>query len=286
MPPEPSSSVSSSSRATTRADRPDAEFHYFPRLPVELQLMIWGFYRGSKAIRHSFSIKNGQRVYAAFDEEKGKIVSIRAKRGDSSIVPGVQNIRLTGKVCFETRDWAIKTLWKPASWVEHERRDTSAAGVLADFEHDVFYSDLISFIRRSRNPPGWFRFVRNPISQSNLTKLKGDRWVLKVEKLALPLWCHGPSPDQADEFDMKVLTRMTSLKTVMFVFGGCELTTIGGGHGFELFRAARSGCSPLNNKVYNAVIEALGARAKDIDLQYVVDRADPPGQIQQPRAWR
>ncbi|KAI0007456.1 hypothetical protein F4779DRAFT_642984 [Xylariaceae sp. FL0662B] len=55
------------------------KFQYFPRLPVELQLMIWEFYRKQAGIRHYMGVNTkNERLYAAMDTEGNRFVNTYA----------------------------------------------------------------------------------------------------------------------------------------------------------------------------------------------------------------
>ncbi|KAI1763098.1 hypothetical protein GGR53DRAFT_531874, partial [Hypoxylon sp. FL1150] len=166
-------------------------------------------------MRHYFSLDNRGRRYACVDVKNSKLVHRPVKMEDPGreALPGECKIRFTGTVQMETsesesEEQVIRLLHgEPFT----RPRPFSSAFVYAHLARDYFCFDFPSDQRYGKD---WFRFVRNPITESRKANLPDDHWIFGVRKLVLYI----PEKDiQVSEWDRTVLAGMKLLESVYLV---------------------------------------------------------------------
>ncbi|KAF2963075.1 hypothetical protein GQX73_g10501 [Xylaria multiplex] len=242
------------------------EFHLFPTLPVELQLMIWEFSRiNQNPIHHYLFIKRDEvRFYAAIDVEDG-IVGISRPTSHAVIDDDMQlnhlgdKIRLTGNVRtavrrlaypYEVRLWGIdETIFTP---------DPEPAYTWVDFDKDVFI--LGSFGK----PIEWYfrhcAWVFAPIiiREEGLV-IGSDHWAHRIQQLGVYVY---EKAIGLGDIDCGILSKLRKLRKVFLI---ASTTGLCGYffHYVSLKWGTRLGLLPLDE-----VIEGL---PPGVELAYVKD---------------
>ncbi|KAI1372137.1 hypothetical protein F4677DRAFT_463599 [Hypoxylon crocopeplum] len=185
------------------------------KLPVELQLMVWDFYRYTQPPRrHCFSVDGkGHRVYAAINCKTKKIIDNSADRGDGHESPILNEtrIRLTGLVQVEMNSECINTIFNTNS--RRKRLAKSSSFVYVDLHYDVFCFNNCKYPTLSE--PEWFCFLYNPINRMPRPLVPSDHWIFRVRKIALA--ASKPTYKASNWDFMNILNRMKSLKEVWLV---------------------------------------------------------------------
>ncbi|KAI0006753.1 hypothetical protein F4779DRAFT_550412 [Xylariaceae sp. FL0662B] len=275
-------------------------FRFFPKLPTELQFIIWDLYRDGQPHqppdRHCFSLSHaGKRVYATFNESSHKVVDILRKQDDSPL-PYQQKIRFPGAVFVETHPERMNRVWHRD--YRKSNKSTSPAFVFVDFERDLFYFDQCDYHPsvKSGSKFEWFRFLCNPINRESPPQLGDKHWIFKVKKLALRVNYPVKFPhDSVAEWDLEVLEHMVSLETLLLVVPGRVLVEGGwASTPHEILKTVdqttdtkmllpmkdlkptiQNHVAKYSDKAKQAVMSALGDQLNHTDVQVVVDAVHP-----------
>ncbi|KAL7619932.1 hypothetical protein AAE478_010479 [Parahypoxylon ruwenzoriense] len=195
-----------------RAPEPKAldRFHLFPRLPAELQLMIWSFWRESQpAIRHYMIVnKKDQRCYGAYDLSLGDFDTRLSKsaelKGNDTVDPMEVKIRLTGTVK------KIDCRWELLRHIRFQYRMPliiSRPYVQVNFEKDIFFC----YSRSKR--PGQLRALFPRIDTWIPKQIDDNNWCLRIRQLAIWL----PKSLSLDRADRAALSQLRALKTIFLI---------------------------------------------------------------------
>ncbi|KAI0389349.1 hypothetical protein F5Y17DRAFT_449168 [Xylariaceae sp. FL0594] len=164
-------------------------FHPFPRLPVELQLMVWELYlETAPVLRHCFvSAANDRPWYYAFDEATRLYVDSRTAER-KSVVPGktivelpkihLRDISLPPFSEGDHEDFLLHTLPSLPPSDPRECYAQSNVRISVNLVKEIFYLDcdtLDSFI----DPPAEWWDVQST----------GKSWLFSIRKLAIDTWC-------------------------------------------------------------------------------------------------
>lgn len=219
-PERPSQKQKQSRRNHVQAPK---EFHLFPKLPAELQLLVWKAWREDQpVIRHYFSLEAGGRVYAASDLETPGLITTAARSAEPGsndpIDPEEYKIRFTNgvttiggtdtvarltKVLNAGNAYGKGSLVKPAyTWV--------------NFEKDIFIINNTTY-----NYGGRLRFLLRGIGAKFPAELSSNHWATRIQKLALRVqdaWQRAREPcGRIDELDGKIISKMKALKTIYII---------------------------------------------------------------------
>ncbi|XXH01584.1 hypothetical protein Hte_007944 [Hypoxylon texense] len=188
------------------------EFHYFTKLPMEIQSMIWNIHRDRAAMQHCFHVAaNRYRFYAAIDAENREIVNRCMEGGEKgqNSLPYESKIRFTGTV----RLFKYKPGRNNSSTQNSKRAkrltEVPSAHVYADLERDLFY---FNYSNHSRGD--WLRFIHNPIDRIGPPQLPESHWIFRVRNIALRLPTQGVPVSVEDS---TLLSGMKSLENVYLV---------------------------------------------------------------------
>lgn len=197
-------------------------FHLFPLLPQEIQLMIWAFWRSNQPIiRHYFALKGQCRAYAAFDTETMKFITAATTArsaeiaSDDPLDPMEFKVRFTNRV--ETVDDMAKleeavSGCKPVSVRWNEARPPwpvlSPAFTWVNFEKDIF---MLSSRYRF---PGQLRFLFQKIGAISPPDIPGNHWARRIQHLGIRMSTQHDCPN---ELDARGLSQMVSLKRVYLI---------------------------------------------------------------------
>ncbi|KAK8040990.1 hypothetical protein PG994_013997 [Apiospora phragmitis] len=240
-------------RATASKRRAETQpldhFHLFPKLPLEIQLMVWSIWRQDvPVIRHHMSLFDETRFYGALNPATKEFVRVPARSAasdqDDPLDPMEYKIRFTNQVqtMQGKYDDPLGIAYRSPS-VSHEPgfRHLKPAFVWVNFEKDIFTIQNIDH-RHS----GSFRFLMHNIGSKVPKPLAPDHWASRIQTLALQTECQPPSEygrhsfsrsmeyGQGPKFsrplfmgiDDQVLQIMASLKRILLVMKGfavCEL---------------------------------------------------------------
>lgn len=198
---------------------PNRHFHLFLDLPVELQLLIWGFFMESEpTVRHEFtnlSHKDGSESdqwYFSSDEESGKYIdrTINPEGVVTGTVYDKLNLLDTNMLqppYIRFRSWNHITIAYPAT--TQATRDS----ILVNFERDIFSFNCRQALTLHKGDGtlkgpssvgSWFALT-HPMSYLE----QFPDWIFNVRKLALL------RPSLEDDYQF--LTNMTRLKTLYVV---------------------------------------------------------------------
>lgn len=166
------------------------EFRYFPRLPREIQEMVWEYYDASEPItRHYFFNSDHGRCYVAMDAERGVLTSglTKAKnppamRLDPASETVFHKIQFAGRgVCTTSLATPLRDMWelRPSSWAKAKGAPPLSAYV--NFDRDVF---AFQNLPDGMHDP--FRFLTVPINSKNMTPSKMHKeWMARIQRAAI-----------------------------------------------------------------------------------------------------
>ncbi|KAI1503990.1 hypothetical protein F5X99DRAFT_373158 [Biscogniauxia marginata] len=182
---------------------PLREFHLFPKLPIELQLMVWEFWRPDQpSIRHYFFLEALGRSYAAVDMQTNRAVLM----DESPLDPMKYKICFTNKVATIADRDTITSIIK-GSISKGMRASPSYTWV--DFEKDVFFVHNTTY-----KLSGHLRFIYRQMGERSPHVIENNHWSIKIQQLALLV-----SVDTEDlaDLDRYTFSHLSALKTVYLV---------------------------------------------------------------------
>ncbi|KAF3009099.1 hypothetical protein E8E14_009432 [Neopestalotiopsis sp. 37M] len=201
-----------------------SEFRYFPRLPREIQEMVWRYWEGSKPItRHYFFADKSARSYVAVNPSNRVLTnSLTAHQGPAAIRIDAattetvfHKIRFSGKVKTPLLATPLHDLWDLKSSIWSKKKSNPVCAHV-NFARDVFLFQNV--VAHNQSP---FQFLTVPLTRTtmNLGKMHGS-WVERIRHAA-----YYPPPDRPGYFVtwsaaasfMKALDAMTSLETLYIV---------------------------------------------------------------------
>ncbi|KAK7954715.1 hypothetical protein PG988_015409 [Apiospora saccharicola] len=231
-------------------------FHLFPKLAIELQLMIWSFWRQDQPIlRHYMSLFHDTRFYAAFDPSTKTFVRTTARSADSEeddpLDPMEHKIRFTNQiqtVVGQQKSVLSVVLRSHSRYDEVGYQHLKPAFAWVNFEKDFFNIENIN-----HRVDGRFRFLMHNIGAKIPKPLAPDHWASRIQTLTMRTECRPNrpgviyggmpyisdwyimgdrsgiygAPDPLTDVDDQVLQIMTSLKRILLVmptFKLCPLT--------------------------------------------------------------
>lgn len=166
------------------------EFRYFPRLPREIQEMVWGYYDLSEPVtRHYFFNSEHGRCYVAMDAERGVLTSGLTKsknpaamRLDPASKTVFHKIQFTGgRVSTTGLSTPLKDMWelRPSSWARAKGKAPFSAYV--NFDRDVFaFQNLPDKVH---DP---FRFLTVPIHSKTMMPSEAHKeWMSQIRRAAI-----------------------------------------------------------------------------------------------------
>ncbi|KAI0130459.1 hypothetical protein BJ170DRAFT_315767 [Xylariales sp. AK1849] len=205
------------------------EFHYFPRLPPDIQLMIWRLYRASRTgHRHCFSVDGDSVLYAALSKDLMPFDNIvREDELDQWTIADpaapIEKLRLTGNVSVLSFMTYPGVIWKntPRSLLSipgelrcRPVRKRQSASIWVNFKEDLFYFDLPpdqSPVHRWR--PSCFRFFHQGKDLVVPRAMSDKHWLFKVQRMAIHILdCHLAEFLEGSNLDLDVLPRLKSLR--------------------------------------------------------------------------
>ncbi|KAI1854743.1 hypothetical protein JX265_002380 [Neoarthrinium moseri] len=231
--------------APTRTQpQPARELHNFPRLPKEIQLLIWDFWRQhAPIIRHYFVLHLSGRAYAAFNCETKNWVQTASRTAEPShddpldpmehkiLFTNAINVALPGTLSPAPVSWAHESAHGSVYSHIHQilsghyffdRGNTlRPAHASVNFRKDVFFIDNIGY-----RLPGRMRFLFHRIG-ARRPRWVENHWAAKIEKLAF--YVNGSQQSELNgfwgEIDIEALANMRLLKKVYLVFrcSGCSV---------------------------------------------------------------
>ncbi|KAK8001633.1 hypothetical protein PG991_013855 [Apiospora marii] len=233
--------------AATQPEMPPLDhFHVFPNLPIELQLMIWSFWRADQPVlRHYMSLFNDTRFYAALDSSTKMFVrtasrSVASEQNDP-LDPMEHKIRFTNRIqtILGQHGNPLSVVLRPYSYsnVAVRYRQLAPAFAWVNFEKDIFNIENIN-----HRLDGRFRFLMHNIGVKIPKPLAPNHWASRIQTLTLRTDCRPIRPPRigaivrsndgrtiGDEYgayrspvpftdlDDQVLEIMTSLRRILLV---------------------------------------------------------------------
>ncbi|KAK8110242.1 uncharacterized protein PG998_006699 [Apiospora kogelbergensis] len=161
-------------------------FHLFTKLPIELQLIIWSFWREDQPVlRHYMVLTRHTRAYAALDFIAGKFVPTAAHSTDSTkddpLDPMEFKIRFSNSVLTTkgSYDDPLSVILNPSSDVPSDSREVftrlSPAFAWVNFEKDIFCIENLG-----HRFGGRFRFLSPNIGAKVPKPLAADHWASRI----------------------------------------------------------------------------------------------------------
>ncbi|KAI1372471.1 hypothetical protein F4677DRAFT_432365 [Hypoxylon crocopeplum] len=193
---------------------PHRHFSLFPKLPIEIQLMIWEFYTENQPIiRHCFlrETKNAStymQYYVAFDEESRSFVDKTVDARDDTNLPTHRKVVLP----YDCKPVSVErppyTATRIRNMVQHGRRTHRKTPIqsrvtLANFDRDIFYFWGDTFDA--------FQCMADHTTPS----LPSKYWLFSVRHLAFNTEKSGAL--YLSEWGNQLLARMKRLKTVYII---------------------------------------------------------------------
>ncbi|ORY57160.1 uncharacterized protein BCR38DRAFT_449792 [Pseudomassariella vexata] len=210
-------------------------FHPFPRLPYELQLMVWECYRDLRPRRrHIFTYYRSGCMYAAVDVRTNKTVTVTAELGDPDCIQPVHPHAGPGdrKICLPEGSYIHVP--KQTLVISGDGETLHSTRLFADknkyawvnFTRDVFFcgSKQPVTIPPTLYHEGFSKALLGPWSLSspalsNSSWIKRDHWLPEIQKLAVRH--HHFITDSGGSFlqkhDQDTLAHMTSLRMIYIV---------------------------------------------------------------------
>ncbi|KAI1260567.1 hypothetical protein F5Y18DRAFT_441765 [Xylariaceae sp. FL1019] len=203
------------------------EFHFYPKLPMEIKLMIWAFYRQDQSpIWHFMFLTPEGRIYAAQDVETSCIVESTAhsaaadsKKGSIPVDPEEYDIRLTNcsKVAASATYFGglLDMIMNPTSRARyyynpvldwHPKQPTHS---WANFGRDVF------IFGSGYRHPGQLRFLFDYIGHVAPKDLAEDHWARRIQVLAMFVSLHDGL--FLSDLDRRAFTQLNALRKVVLI---------------------------------------------------------------------
>ncbi|CAJ2508972.1 Uu.00g139980.m01.CDS01 [Anthostomella pinea] len=218
---QPANSVEmgkSSEVASMPHDEPVArpiEFHLFPRLPPEIQLIIWAIWREDQPVMRQYCFMEREgRCYAALDMEKLQFVktaggSIDLRTGESApLDPMEHQICFTNNISTVTVPEDILRMFRNPR-IEQNRRILSPAYTWVNFQRHTFFVHNAHY-----RLPGRLRFLFHNIGAKIPQEIKSDHWSKRIQKLAVFATAES---NTLNDLDKAALLQLTGMKTVFII---------------------------------------------------------------------
>ncbi|KAI1371268.1 hypothetical protein F4677DRAFT_450534 [Hypoxylon crocopeplum] len=193
-------------------------FHLFPKLPVELQLLIWDFWRASRwpAIRHCLMYTQHGLYYAAYDVQRSEYVTVSTTISLKSFIKGDPTYPMVSKVQLG-EDRLVKSLDDPTDLRRSRggklpiflKTPTPVSCAYVDFEKDVFFIESIG------SYPAQLPFLYSGIDPRPNTLNQGydPKWHKHIQQLAIRV----PRTDMWSDEDNIALLECSALRTLLIV---------------------------------------------------------------------
>ncbi|KAI8628379.1 hypothetical protein F5Y19DRAFT_486056 [Xylariaceae sp. FL1651] len=196
------------------------KFHLFTELPLELQLLVWKFWReGRPVIHHYLFVSPKGRCYAALDTKRDKFIHTTTQcaktevRHGTSLNPMEYKIRFTNSVWmitdYQCVDFLVnmvcnaREFW-PYFWGEGEK---GTLYTWVNFEKDIF------FVGSNYRWPGQLRFLFYRIGGKLPQAIKDDHWALRIQQLAM----YVSDKDSLCELDRRAFSQLKHLRKVFLI---------------------------------------------------------------------
>ncbi|KAK8066704.1 hypothetical protein PG997_013451 [Apiospora hydei] len=178
--------------ATQQKPAPLDHFHLFPKLPPELQLMVWTMWRQDEPIlRHYMSLFHDTRFYAALNPAAKEFVQTSARSAasdqDDPLDPMEYKIRFTNEIRTvqgKTEHPLAVAFRSHMVFNEGGYRHLKPAFAWVNFEKDIFSIENIS-----HRLGGRFRFLMHQIGAKVPKPLAPGHWASRIQTLALHTDC-------------------------------------------------------------------------------------------------
>jgi hypothetical protein len=211
------------------------KFHYFLKLPVELQHMIWTSYLEIEGpTRHCFSRVGDDLLYAAVDVRLKTTFDNLASTNERELwtttyprTPLLQKLELSpkGTASVYKPFGFLSNLWLNTQSLQRSPESTGhtlqcpSPVVWVNYTQDVFYFDLVT--REDAFPPGyrtWFRMLHQRQDHIFPPSLPDSHWVFNIQKLALRIPLPSWRAAALQSTDADVLQSMKSLRVLTLVY--------------------------------------------------------------------
>ncbi|KAI1260367.1 hypothetical protein F5Y18DRAFT_256308 [Xylariaceae sp. FL1019] len=188
------------------------KFHLFTKLPTELQLLVWKFYReGQPVLYHHMSLTRRGRVYSARDMQKGELVTTTAQSANQhdadgqALDPAEYKIRFVNGVIMKS---ARLDVVSSAGYYPLGETWKSPAETWVNFEKDVFFLDS------SYDKPGQLRFLFRFFNRETPMDIPDDHWAHRIRQLAIYV---DERHSSLADFDRRAFGQLRGLRRVWLV---------------------------------------------------------------------
>ncbi|KAI3325465.1 hypothetical protein HD806DRAFT_552741 [Xylariaceae sp. AK1471] len=187
------------------------EFHLFTALPIELQLMIWAYWRSDQPVIHHYMFMGRyRRFYAAYDADQKTLLETTAKSADPGLFEGAPldpmeyKIRFTNTVATALRfsDMNTRRINQQSARLQLKR----PAHTWVNFEKDVFFFRNVGY-----RFPGELKFLFYRIGVKMPKDIKDDHWAHNIRQLAIYTF---ENEDSLCELDCRAFSQLRGLRKV------------------------------------------------------------------------